>query len=151
MEIELHVNGEKQRFKIEGDETLLHVLRENGYTEVKAGCEEGLCGSCLVLLDGKPVNSCQVLAGSVNGADVRTVKGIDADWIVESLADAGAIQCGFCSPGFSIAIYAFLKENPEPDTNEIKRAIDGNLCRCTGYVKIIEGIKLAVRRRNERV
>ena len=140
------MNDKSYMFSIKGDETLLHVLRDNGFKEVKAGCEEGACGSCLVLLDGKPVNSCQVLAGSADGSHVKTVKGIDAGWIIESLADAAAIQCGFCTPGFVISIYYLLKNNPEPDDWEIRRALDGNLCRCTGYVKILEGVKMAMER-----
>lgn len=104
-----------------------------------------------MLLDGKPVNSCQVLAGSVDGADVKTVKGIDAEWIVQALADAGGVQCGFCTPGFVISIYYLLKTMPDADEESIKKALDGNLCRCTGYVKILEGVRIAMERMKKNV
>lgn len=133
-----------------GDVTLLELLRETGHTEVKIGCKTGECGACVVLLNGELVNSCQVLAGSCIGAKITTVKGIgdlhNPHPIQQALMDAGAVQCGYCTPGIVLATYVLLKETPNPTEDEIKRALDGNLCRCTGYVKIIEGVRLAAER-----
>lgn len=144
------VNGKNRKFTFEPDERLLHTLRNHGFTEVKNGCLEGECGACLILLDNKPVNSCQVLTASVIGRDIKTVKGIgnlhEPHIIQEAFVEAGAVQCGFCTPGMVLASFALLKDNPNPSETEIKNALDGNLCRCTGYVKIIEAVKLAAER-----
>jgi len=144
------VNGKKCQFEFQADERLLISLRNNGYTEVKNGCMEGECGACLILLDGKPVNSCQVFTASAVGKDIKTVKGIGSlhqpHVIQEAFVEAGAVQCGFCTPGMVLATYSFLQNNPNPTEAEIKSALDGNLCRCTGYVKIIEAVKLAAER-----
>lgn len=144
------VNGKECRFVFEADERLLFTLRNHGYTEVKNGCLEGECGACLILLDDKPVNSCQVFTASAIGRDIKTVKGIGTlhgpHIIQEAFVDAGAVQCGFCTPGMVLASYALLRENPDPSDAEIKSALDGNLCRCTGYVKIIEAVKLSAKR-----
>ncbi|MGE5440750.1 MAG: (2Fe-2S)-binding protein, partial [Bacteroidota bacterium] len=126
----------------------LNVLRNNDYTEVKCGCTEGECGACLVLLDDKPVNSCQVLAMSVRDKKIKTVKGIGTihlpHLIQKAFVEAGADQCGFCSPGLIIASYSILKETDNKPTKEdIKHGLDGNLCRCTGYVKIVEAVEKA--------
>jgi carbon-monoxide dehydrogenase small subunit len=143
------INNIKKQLFFEPDERLLITLRRHGYTEVKNGCEEGECGACLVLLEGKAVNSCQILTASVIGKEIQTVKGIGdmhkPHPIEQAFADSGAIQCGFCTPGMVIATYALLKENPNPTDDEIKSALDGNLCRCTGYVKIIDAVRLAAR------
>jgi aerobic-type carbon monoxide dehydrogenase small subunit (CoxS/CutS family) len=144
------INGSEIPISLRGDEVLLDVIRDLGYTEVKEGCREGACGSCLVLLDGVLVNSCQVLAASALEKEVTTVKGLGTIHrphpIQEAFVDAGAVQCGFCTPGMVLATFALLKKNPRPTEEQIRRALDGNLCRCTGYVKIIEAVKLAAER-----
>ncbi len=145
MRLNFNINSETKELELKSNETLLDVLRNNGYTEVKCGCNEGECGACLVLLDDKPVNSCQVLAMSVRKKEVKTVKGIGTLFsphiIQRTFAQAGADQCGFCSPGMVIASYNLLRENPNPTYEEIVEGLDGNLCRCTGYVKIIEAVE----------
>lgn len=150
MEGSFEVNGRLEQWRFEPDASLLDLMRANGHTEVKNGCSAGECGACLVLLDGKPVNSCQVLAASAVGRQIVSCKGIgdvhSPHPIQTALADTGAVQCGFCTPGIVVAAYALLNENPDPTDLEIKNALDGNLCRCTGYVKIIEGVQLAARR-----
>ena len=147
------INGKELEISFEAHKVLLDVLRENGFTEVKEGCREGECGACVVLLDGKPVNSCQVLAATAIGREITTVKGIgtlhNPHPIEEAFVEAGAVQCGFCTPGMVIATYALLKENKDPDDEDIKRALDGNLCRCTGYVKIKKAVKLAAKKVKE--
>ena len=154
MKINFIINSELKNLDIKSNETLLEVLRNNGYTEVKCGCNEGECGACLVLLDGKPVNSCQVLAMSVRNKEVKTVKGIGTLFsphiIQKTFAKAGADQCGFCSPGMIIASYSLLKEHPNPTYEEIVEGLDGNLCRCTGYVKIIEAVEESAQLINKR-
>ncbi|MBN2600892.1 MAG: (2Fe-2S)-binding protein [Candidatus Marinimicrobia bacterium] len=141
------INGMQHRLDFKSDERLLFTLRKHGYTEVKNGCLEGECGACLILLDDKPVNSCQVFTASAVEKDIKTVKGIgnlyEPHIIQKAFVDAGAVQCGFCTPGMVLATYALLQKNPKPSEPEIKNALDGNLCRCTGYVKIIEAVKLA--------
>jgi len=141
------INGAEESYTFNSTETLLNVLRNNGHVEVKSGCEKGECGICIVLLDGKPVNSCQVLAASVMGREITTVKGIGnsrkPNPIQEAFAEAGGIQCGYCTPAKVVVAYSLLKENPNPSDDEIKSALDGNICRCTGYVKILDSVKLA--------
>ena len=128
----------------------MNLLRRNHYTEVKCGCNEGECGTCLVLLDDKAVNSCQVLAGSIDGCSVTTVRGLGTQQqphvIQQSLAEVGAVQCGFCTPGIVIAAFELLQRNSNPSEQEIRDSLDGNLCRCTGYEKIVKGIQLASQR-----
>ncbi|MBN2325068.1 MAG: (2Fe-2S)-binding protein [Spirochaetes bacterium] len=144
------VNGEEHTFIFEPHETLLSVLRKNGFTEVKSGCGEGECGACLLLLDGRLVNSCQVFAATAAGKKITTVKGIgtihDPHPVQEAFCDTGAVQCGFCTPGMVLAAFYLLGRNPDPSEEEIKTALDGNLCRCTGYTKIIEAVRLASKR-----
>jgi carbon-monoxide dehydrogenase small subunit len=155
MKINFNINSESKNLDVKSNETLLEVLRNNGYTEVKCGCNEGECGACLVLLDGKPVNSCQVLAMSVRNKEIKTVKGIGtlfSPHIIQKIfAKVGADQCGFCSPGMVIASYSLLKENPNPTYIEIVEGLDGNLCRCTGYVKIIEAVEESAELINKRI
>lgn len=150
MERTFTVNGEQRTFRFEPHETLLTVLRNNGFTEVKSGCGEGSCGACLVLLDGRLVNSCQVFAATAAGKKITTVQGIGTIHrphpIQEAFSDTGAVQCGFCTPGMVLASYYLLQHNPDPSDEEIKTALDGNLCRCTGYTKIIEAVGLAAKR-----
>jgi carbon-monoxide dehydrogenase small subunit len=144
------INDEIKTFDFDEQDTLLTVLRNNGHTEVKNGCEEGECGACAVLLDGELVNSCQILAASVRGRAITTVRGIGTMHsphpLQESFADAGAIQCGFCTPGMILAAYALLRENPSPSEQDIRKALDGNICRCTGYEKIFEAVRMAAER-----
>ena len=147
MQIELTINGKLKSLEIHPGESLLETLRKNGYTSVKYGCGTGDCGACVVLLNEKPVNSCQVLTAAVDGESVTTVEGIGTmdkpHPIQEELVKAGAVQCGYCTPGVVLSAYALLQTNPHPTEDEIKTALDGHLCRCTGYVKIIEGVKNA--------
>lgn len=141
------INGERKTVEFDAADTLLTVLRRAGHTEVHSGCDRGECGVCTVLLSGKPVNSCQVFAASVRGRAVTTVKGIgtleNPHPLQKAFAEHGGIQCGFCTPGKIVASYALLEKTPNPGDEEIKRALDGNLCRCTGYSQIIESVRSA--------
>jgi len=148
--VRLRVNGQNYDLLVEPRETLLEVLRERlGLTGTKEGCGNGNCGACTVLLNGKPVNSCLVLAVEVEGDEVLTIEGLARDGALDALQQAfieeGAIQCGFCTPGLILTAWAFLRENPRPREGEVKKAIAGNLCRCTGYHKIVRAILTAVR------
>jgi len=144
------INGKEKFIIFHSTATLLTVLRENGHTEVKKGCGMGECGACIVLLNDKLVNSCQVFAASAMGAEVLTTKGLgdihEPHPIHKAFVDAGAVQCGFCTPGMVLVTFSLLRTNPDPSDEEIKRAFDGSLCRCTGYVKIIEAVKIAAKR-----
>ena len=150
MNIELTINGIRREFEIAPGETLLELLRRAGYKGVKKGCEAGDCGACAVLLDGRAVNSCLVLAAKADGHSVVTVEGLAEDGkltlLQDAFLDAGAVQCGYCTPGMLVAATDLITHNPDPSEAEIKEAISGNLCRCTGYVKQVEAIKLAVQR-----
>jgi carbon-monoxide dehydrogenase small subunit len=143
--ITLNVNGREHEVAAQPNATLLQVLRQLGYTDVKNGCEKGDCGACAVLLNGEAVNSCLVLAWQAEGAEVVTNAGLgtmeDPHPLQEAFADAGAAQCGYCTPGMIISAKALLDRNPDPTEEEIREAISGNLCRCTGYAQIIEAIK----------
>ena len=143
--VQFKVNGEEVRAEFPAHLTLLHALRDLGYIEVKNGCEKGDCGSCTVLLDGSPVNSCLVLAVQAQGKEVTTVCGLgtidNLHPLQENFVKHGAIQCGFCSPGMLLSAKALLDENPSPTQEEIRDGISGNLCRCTGYVKIVDAIE----------
>jgi carbon-monoxide dehydrogenase small subunit len=146
--ISLDVNGEVFSLDVEPDWTLLKVLREGlGLTGTKEGCGEGECGSCTVLVDSKAVNSCLVLAVDANGKSVTTIEGLAKNGKLHPLqagfVEKGAIQCGFCTPGMILTAKGLLDEHPSPSEEEIRLGIAGNLCRCTGYVKIIEAIKTA--------
>lgn len=148
--VRLTVNGRTHEVALKPNVTLLHALRELGYTEVKNGCEKGDCGACAVLLDGKAVNSCLVLAWQADGAQVVTAAGLGTlarpHPLQEALADSGGVQCGFCTPGIVVAAQALLGRNPRPTEEDIREAISGNLCRCTGYSQIVEGIRMAAER-----
>ena len=144
--LKMTVNGQPVEVAVDPAWTLLRVIREAlGLTGTKEGCGIGDCGACTVLLDGKTVNSCLVLALQADGKEVRTVEGLgteeNLDPLQESFIEYGAVQCGFCTPGMLISARALLDKNPHPTTEEIKLAISGNLCRCTGYVKIIQAIQ----------
>jgi carbon-monoxide dehydrogenase small subunit len=139
------INGEIYEDDIDVRRTLLEVLRENfGLTGTKKGCNEGECGTCTVLLDGKPVASCLVLAVEVQGKRIETVEGLarggELHPLQQAFLDHGAFQCGFCTPGVLMAAKGLLDENPNPSEAEVRRAIAGNLCRCTGYNKYVEAI-----------
>jgi carbon-monoxide dehydrogenase small subunit len=144
--IKLTVNDREYETAVEPNLTLTNFIRyELGLTGTKKGCETGDCGACTVLLDGIPVNSCLVLAVQANGRKVETIEGLETQAGLHPLQDAfvehGAIQCGFCSPGMILSAKHLLDKNPRPDESDIRGAISGNLCRCTGYQKIIEAIK----------
>ena len=144
------VNGKKEEWSFAPDAVLLDVLRNNGYTEVHRGCGEGECGACAVILEGRLVNSCQVFAASAAGQKITTVAGIGSIHsphpIQQAFVETGAIQCGFCTPAMILAVFCLLQKTPNPADEEIRKALDGNMCRCTGYVKIFEAVRLAARR-----
>lgn len=143
--IKLRVNGEEREVLTEVQRTLLEVLREDlGLTGAKRGCDLGTCGSCTVLIDGKPYLSCLTLAVDVEGREILTIEGLAEGGVLHPLQKAfvekGAIQCGFCTPGMILTAKSFLDEKPHPSEFEVRKAISGNLCRCTGYAKIVEAI-----------
>lgn len=145
VELAFTVNGEPMRLRVPPGATLLEVLREDlELTGTKYGCGEGECGACSVLLDGRVVNSCLILAQECDGSEVLTIEGLRSNGqlhpIQEAFVEYGAVQCGFCTPGMIMATYALLEANPSPSEEEIKRALEGNLCRCTGYRKIIDAV-----------
>ncbi len=145
MIVRFTLNQSSVQLDVHPGDRLIDVLRANGLWGVKEGCGDGNCGACVVLLDGKPVNSCLVLAPRVDGCSVVTIEGIGSPQaphpIQSAFAEHGAVQCGFSTPGSILSTYALLSENPHPSDDDIKRALDGNLCRCTGYVKKIEAIR----------
>ena len=146
--IQLKVNGETHEVAVQPWRTLLEVLRESlGLTGAKRGCDEGDCGACTVLMDGEAVPSCLVLAVEAQGKEITTIEGLAQDGklhpIQEAFVKYGALQCGFCTPGMILSAKALLDKNPKSKEEEIRLAIAGNLCRCTGYVKIIEAIGAA--------
>lgn len=148
MKVTLKVNGQVHALEIEPQETLLHVLRSRlGLTGTKANCEEGECGACTVLIDGRPMNSCLVLAARAQGAQIQTIEGLARESRFVKLQNAfiaeGAIQCGYCSPGFLLATAALLEKSPHPTEDEITFALSGNICRCTGYTKIVQAVHKA--------
>ncbi len=143
--MELKVNGRSYRLEVEARKTLLELIRQDlGLMGTKKSCEVGACGACTVLLDGKAVKSCLVLALQGKGKDVLTIEGLSGDGRLHPLQEAfhekGAVQCGYCTPGMILAAKALLDENPRPTEAEVRRAISGNICRCTGYVRIVEAI-----------
>ncbi len=146
----LFVNGRELAVGIDPADTLLDTLRSHGHTEVKRGCDRGECGACLVLLDDVLVNSCQVFAATAIGRTVTTSVGLAGDGraarIHEGFADSGAVQCGYCTPGMVMAAWWLLRDTPDPSDEEIREALSGNLCRCTGYVKTIDAVRLACER-----
>jgi carbon-monoxide dehydrogenase small subunit len=148
VKISLLVNGEKRETEIWEGESLLFALRERlGLPGSKNACEQGECGSCSVLLDGTLVCSCLVLAAQADGHELVTVEGLGGDGrlhpVQEAFAETGAVQCGFCTPGLIVATADLLESNPDPSDDEIREALSGNLCRCTGYAKIFDAVRLA--------
>ncbi len=149
--IHITINGGLEEVVVTSNMTLMRMLRESlSLTGTKNGCSAGECGACTVLLDGEPVNSCMVLAAECDGATVLTVEGLAQEQrlapVQEALIEAGGVQCGFCTPGILISAHALLARSPDPDEAEIREALVGNLCRCTGYARIVEGVKKAARR-----
>lgn len=150
-EIELYVNGDLYRMEVEPRDTLLKVLRDKlGLRGTKSGCDMGECGACTALIGGNPYNSCLVLAVDAHQKHVLTIEGLACGSALHPLQEEfiahGAIQCGFCTPGMLLTAKALLDQNPNPTENEIKAALSGNLCRCTGYVSIIKAIRAAAER-----
>lgn len=153
MEIRICINGTDHIVEIDVGETLLDLLRWLGYKGAKKACETGNCGACTVLLNGRPVASCIILAAQADGATVQTVEGLAEAGklhpVQEAFMDAGAPQCGYCTPGMVMTAVAFLDANPDPTREEIRQAISGNICRCSGYVKVVDAIMDAARRIRE--
>lgn len=148
MNIRFTVNGRAVERNVGEDERLLDLIRDDlQLTGAKEGCGEGECGACTVLIDGRAIASCLVLAPQVDGKDVLTVEGLapgeELHPIQRAFVEKGAVQCGFCTPGFIMSTYALLSTNPDPSDEEILAALEGNLCRCTGYVKILEAVRYA--------
>jgi carbon-monoxide dehydrogenase small subunit len=146
--VELTVNGEHVEVDVAPTENLLETLRDGlGLTGAKDACHEGSCGSCTVLFDGAPVYSCLIISSLADGASVDTVEGLTAGGrarvVQDALLDAGAVQCGFCTPGFVVSAVALLERAQAPDEEEIRRGLEGNLCRCTGYTRIVEAVARA--------
>jgi carbon-monoxide dehydrogenase small subunit len=151
VKIRLTVNGERREAEVWEGESLLFALRERlGLPGSKNACEQGECGSCSVLLDGTLVCACLVLAAQADGHDVVTVEGLARDGhlhpVQEAFAETGAVQCGFCTPGLVVATADLLERTPDPTEDEMREALSGNLCRCTGYAKIFDAVKLAATR-----
>jgi len=151
MRLSFILNGRRIICDVRDNQTLLDLLRNDlGVTSVKKGCEQGECGVCTVLLDGEPVTSCLVLARMIEEREITTVEGLATDPKMKALREAfleeGAVQCGYCTPGMLLSAYALIRSNSNPTADQVKEAIEGNLCRCTGYVKIIEAILQAAKR-----
>lgn len=144
MELQCELNGEPTTFDVEKTDLLLDVLRRNGYTGAKRGCDTGACGMCMVQVDGEARQSCVLPASRVEGASVETIEGLgtqdDLHPIQQAYLDNTALQCGFCTPGFIMSTKALLEETPDPSDTEVREALEDNLCRCTGYKKILEAV-----------
>jgi aerobic carbon-monoxide dehydrogenase small subunit len=151
--IDLKVNGQTHHIQTVAHKTLLDILRDDlGLTGTKDGCSEGECGACTVLLDGRPVNACLVLAGQANGHELLTIEGLAENGNLHPLqrhfVESAAVQCGFCTPGLILSALALLEQDPIPEAGKIRAALGGNLCRCTGYNKIITAVQLAAEEMN---
>jgi len=143
------LNGEEVNADVAPATRLVDLLRDAfELTGTKVGCEEGECGACTVIVDGEAINSCLYLAADVEGKEVVTIEGLGDDGVLDEVervfVESGAVQCGFCTPGMIMRTYAFLRENESPSEQDIRRSVEGNICRCTGYVKIIDAIKTLV-------
>jgi carbon-monoxide dehydrogenase small subunit len=145
--ITLSVNGRDRNLDVPANATLLETLREHGYFEVKSGCEKGDCGACAVLVDGAALDSCLTLTWTVTGRAITTVAGLSAGDskhpLIESFETAGAVQCGYCTPGLILAAQSMLAVTPDPSDDEIREGLSGNLCRCTGYTKVFDAVREA--------
>jgi carbon-monoxide dehydrogenase small subunit len=149
--ITLTINGEYEQVDVSSNMTLLQMLRDRlALTGTKNGCNAGECGACTVLLDGEPVNSCMILAVECAGAQIITVEGLAHDGVLDpiqqTIIEHGAVQCGFCTPGILLSARGLLDRNPDPSDEEIREALVGNLCRCTGYLRIVDAVKDAALR-----
>ncbi len=147
-QIQFKINGAEQTVEVEPTMRLLDIIRDVlGLTGTKEGCGEGECGACTVLLDGQPVDSCLVLAGQVQGHSITTIEGVsdgrELSRLQQAFIDVGAVQCGYCTPGMILSAKALLDVNPHPTEEEIRRGLSGNLCRCTGYQKIVKAVQAA--------
>ncbi|MCF7794571.1 MAG: (2Fe-2S)-binding protein [Candidatus Cloacimonetes bacterium] len=154
MKVNFEVNDKKYKLEVDDAKRLLDILRDDlGLTGTKEGCGIGECGACTVIMNGDAVNSCLVLAAQINGAKIETVENLEKDDILDNLQQSfvenGAIQCGFCTPGMLMSAKALLDKNPHPTEEEIKEALEGNLCRCTGYIPIIKSVKKAAEKSDE--
>lgn len=152
--IQFTINGEKREHEIDDDERLIDLIREDiGLTGTKEGCGQGECGACTVLLDGRPVVSCLTLAVKVNGKEITTIEGVSKKGklhpIQEAFIEKGAVQCGFCTPGMVMSLVPFLSQNKNPHREDVRAAIEGNLCRCTGYEKIVDAAIYASKKMRE--
>ncbi len=151
MQISFTINGEKRNVETDPDTRLLDLIRNDlGLTGAKEGCGKGECGACTVIMNGRLVASCLVLAPQADGAEITTVEGLstgdELHPVQQAFIESGAVQCGFCTPGMVLAGKKLLDENPDPTEEEIRRGLSGNLCRCTGYEKIIEAVKIAAKK-----
>jgi len=150
VQIELQINGDTERFETRRSASLLDVLRHNGYTGAKRGCDTGACGFCTVIVDGEPRNSCVVPAVKADGSTVETIEGLgsqsDLHPVQAAFVDHSALQCGFCIPGMIMRSKALLEDNPDPTETEVREGLSENLCRCTGYKKIVEAVQDAAGR-----
>jgi len=154
--INVSVNGELEQVTVPSNMTLMRMLRESlALTGTKNGCSAGECGACTVLMNGEPVNSCMVLAVECDGTEIITVEGLandkQLDPVQETIIEAGGVQCGFCTPGVLISARALLNRNPDPSQDEIREALVGNLCRCTGYIRIVESVQKAAKMNTSKV
>jgi carbon-monoxide dehydrogenase small subunit len=147
MQVSFTVNGHRERIDVEPRRTLADALRDDlGLTGTHLGCEQGVCGACTVLLDGEPVRSCLMLAVQADGSSLTTVEGLAGDGLhplQQAFAGCHGLQCGFCTPGFLISALHLLTENPDPSREEIRAGLSGNICRCTGYVGIVDAVRQA--------
>ncbi len=147
MTLELTINGSEHTLQVNPGELAIDTLRNAGYASIKRGCDEGDCGSCSILVDGRLMRACLMYAGQLHGRSVTTVEALGTARaphpIQRAFVDAGAVQCGYCTPGMILATHALLQEHPKPTDEQIRQGLDGNLCRCTGYVKIFDGVRRA--------
>ena len=149
--VELNVNGQPRQVLVEARKTLADALREDlGLTGTHLGCEHGVCGACTVLVNGEAIRSCLMLAVQARGAEIVTIEGLEQDGqlhpVQQAFRESHSFQCGFCTPGFVMSTVAFLAEVPDPTEADIREALSGNICRCTGYQSIVEGVQLAAGR-----